>query len=108
MFLPMWYSSFSPTLDKSLFCSSLKGGSRQDQPDSLSEKEGFSCSTEVLNHPDTIDFGYGDVATFGGGIGGGVTMHDEREMLRDCYQVKLASSCFFIDFFSGSSQRSPA
>jgi len=67
----------------------LKGGSRQDQPDSLSEKEGFSCSTEVLNHPDTIDFGYGGVATFGGGIGGGVTMHDEREMLRDCYLAPL-------------------
>ena len=65
----------------------LKGGSRQDQPDSLNELEGVSCSTAILDHPDTIDFGDGGVATFGGGIGGGVTMHDEREMLKDCYQV---------------------
>ena len=81
---------------------------RQDQPDTLSELDGVSCSTDVLDHPDTIDFGDGGDAKFGGGIGAGVTMHDEREMLRDCYQVKLVSSCFFIDFFSGSSQRSPA
>ena len=56
----------------------------------------MSCSTDVLDHPDTIDFGDGGDAKFGGGIGAGVTMHDEREMLRDCYQVKLASSCFLL------------
>ena len=66
----------------------LKGGSRQDQPDTLSERDGVSCSTDVLDHPDTIDFGDGGDAIFGGGMGGGVTMHDEREMMRDCYQVK--------------------
>jgi len=67
----------------------LKGGSRQDQPDSLYERDGVSCSTNTLNHPDTIDFGDGGIATFGGGIGGGVTMIDEREMLNDCYQAPL-------------------
>jgi len=67
----------------------LRGGSRQDQPDTLSEHDGVSCSTDVLDHPDTIDFGDGGDAKFGGGIGAGVTMHDEREMLRDCYQAPL-------------------
>ena len=84
----------------------LKGGSSEDHPD------GLPCSTDTLNHPDTIDFGDGGIATFGGRIGGADDFEDDvRTMLRDCFQVSSATiSSFFrcIAFFSGSPERSPA
>ena len=57
----------------------LKGGSREN---------GFACSTDILHrsdHSDTVDFGDGGIATFGGGVD---SEDAERAMLRDCYQVK--------------------
>ena len=84
----------------------LKGGSSEDHPD------GLPCSTDTLNHPDTIDFGDGGIATFGGRIGGtGDSEDDVRTMLRDCFQVSSATiSSFFrcVAFFSGSPQWSSA
>ena len=60
----------------------LKGGSSEDHPD------GLPCSTDTLDHPDTIDFGDGGIATFGGRIGGaGDSEDDVRTMMRDCFQV---------------------
>ena len=65
----------------------LKGGSSQDLPD------GLPCSTDTLDHPDSIDFGDGGIATFGARIG------DERAMLRDCFQATISS---FVSSFSSS------
>ena len=67
-------------------------------------EDGFACSTDILNHPDTIDFADGGIATFGGGVD---SEEAERAMMRDCYQVKTISSFPFIAFLPGSSQRSP-
>ena len=71
---------------------------------------GRTCSTDILHqsdHSDTVDFGDGGIATFGGGVD---SEDGERAMLRDCYQVKFttSSSFCFIVFLSGSPQRSPA
>ena len=71
---------------------------------------GRTCSTDILHqsdHSDTVDFGDGGIATFGGGVD---SEDAERAMLRDCYQVKLtsiSSFCFNV-FLSGSPERSPA
>ena len=49
---------------------------------------GRTCSTDILHqsdHSDTVDFGDGGIATFGGGVD---SEDAERAMLRDCYQVK--------------------
>jgi len=58
----------------------LKGGSSSD-PD----HEGFECSTETLNHLDTIDFGFDGVAKFGGRF----VDDGERMMMSDCDQAPL-------------------
>ena len=62
----------------------LKGGSSEDQLD------GLPCSTDILDHPNTVDFGDGGIATFGARIGG-KPHDDERAMMRDCFQATIFS-----------------
>ena len=60
---------------------------------------GRTCSTDILHqsdHSDTVDFGDGGIAIFGGGVD---SEDAERAMLRDCYQVKSNVHLSFFHCF---------